>query len=264
MRNLDETNPVFLRPSKFAGFSAFTLGVLTLLSIPLAYGAAPNVRLVDNPIVLMVSAIFFISVVLALVSAIFRWGWKAYYYGVSLLCLGSISFLALVPLLAMLLYGGPPHSVKIIIVIFYGVSHFIWCRRFVRLYRRIFGDKVLRPLIYDEEAEATYYMRKGDDFILDKHYKFSQIPQNRYFVLFIAVALLMMPVMDTICAFMGMPFVHIFLLIAMLPVSWMSIGLAVRAYLIFYLYPFRIRRATGKEVYVDLVSKYRSAEQVFR
>ena len=67
----------------------------------------------------------------------------------------------------------------------------------------------------------------------------------------------MVPIMNEISAFIGIPFVHIFLLVAMLPVSCMSIGLSVRGYLIFYLYPAQIKRATGKEVYVDLVSKHR-------
>lgn len=264
MRNLDATNPVFLKPSRFATFSACTLGALALLNIPLAYGAAPNVRLIENPIVLLVGVVFFISAILALVSSVFRWGWKAYYYGVALLCLGSISFLALVPFLAMILYSTAPYWIKIFVATFYGVSHFIWCRRFVKMYERIFRDKTLRSLVYNEDAEAIYYMRRGDEFVLDKHCKFSQIPQDKYFGLFVALALLMVPAMDAICAFIGLPFVHIFLLVAMLPVSWMSVGLAVRAYLIFYLYPFRMKRDTGKEVYVDLVGKYRPVDHLPR
>jgi len=84
-------------------------------------------------------------------------------------------------------------------------------------------------------------MRRGGEFVLDKHSKFSQVPQGKYFVLFVALALLMMPAMGAICGFIGLPFVHIFLLVAMLPVSWMNVGLAVRAYLIFYSYPFRMK-----------------------
>lgn len=89
-------------------------------------------------------------------------------------------------------------------------SHFIWCRRFVKLHERIFGDEALRSLVYNEDAEAIYHMRRGGEFVLDKHCKFSQVPQGKYFVLFVALALLMMPAMDAICGFIGLPFVHIF------------------------------------------------------
>ena len=111
--------------------------------------------------------------------------------------------------------------------------------------------------MYEEESDAVYYIRSGDEFLIDKYYKFSQMPRDRYFALFIVIALLMTPVMDAVCAFVGAPFVHIFLLVAMLPVSWMSFGFATRGFLIFYFYPTKIKRKTGKDVYVDLVSKHR-------
>ena len=257
MRDLDAINPALLRPSKFASFSAGTLLVLTIISAPLAWGAAQQIPLAENPIVLFIGLILAASVVLALISAIFQWGWEAKYYGVSLLGVAGISFLAVVPALAVVLYSTAPYWVRGIIFSIYGVSHFFWCRKFAVLYKNVFTSETLRAVIYEEEADAVYYMRRGDDYVIDKYWKFSQTPRDRYFVLSILIALLMIPVMRPVCEFIGLPFVHIFLLVAMLPVSWMSIGLAVRAYLIFYLYPARIRRATGKEVYVDLVSKHR-------
>jgi len=111
---------MFLKPSRFTTFSACALGALALLNIPLAHGVAPNVRLIENPIVLLVGVVFLISVVLALVSAVFHWG-EAYYYGSSLLCLGSISFLAVVPFLAIILYSAAPYWVKIFTATFYGL-----------------------------------------------------------------------------------------------------------------------------------------------
>jgi hypothetical protein len=113
-------------------------------------------------------------------------------------------------------------------------------------------------MLFEEDSDAIYYMRKSDNFLLEKHFKFSQMPRDRDFVLFIILALLTIPIMDAASSFIGVPFVHIFLMIAMLPVSWMSIGLAFRAYLIFYFYPMRIKKATGKSIYVDLGSPNRS------
>jgi hypothetical protein len=42
----------------------------------------------------------------------------------------------------------------------------------------------------------------------------------------------------------------------MIPVSWMSFGFATRGYLVCYLYSSRIKSATGKDVYVDIIGKH--------
>lgn len=254
MRNLDEINPAFLRPSRFAIFSAFTSSFLILLSLPLAYGAAPAVPFSKNLIVLFLVSIFVISLILALMAFILNWGWETSYYGASLLCLGCISFLAIVPCLALMLYSNAAYWIKIFVLCIYIASHVLWCRRFTKIYRRIFNNVEMRSMIYVEDSEAVYYMRNVDDFLLERKCKFEQMPPARYFVLFMALALALIPVMDTVGGVTNLPFVHIFLIVAMLPVSWMSIGLAARAYLTFYFYPARIRRERGKEVYVDLVS----------
>jgi hypothetical protein len=264
LRNLESINPALLRPSRLSSVSACIVLVLTLLSAPLAYGGAPDIPFSKNLIVLLLSLVLAISSILALVSAIFRWGWKARYYGFSFLCAAGISFLGFVPLLVAVLYGNAPYWAKLIIIFIYGISHYLWCRKFTRLYKDIFHDENLRATIYEEEGDAIYYMRRGDEFLLDKHYKFSQTPRDRYFVMFIVTALLMAPMMQVISNFLGIPFVHIFLLVAMLPVSWMGIGFAVRGFLIFYLYPAKIKKATGKDVFVDLSSKHRSLRKPSR
>ncbi len=264
MRNLDTINPVILRPSRFTSISACIVLMLALVSAPLAYGGAPRVPFFENLVVLLLSAVLAMAMILALLSAVFRWGWKARYYGFSFLCAAGISFLGIVPFLVAVLYGDAPYWAKLIIILVYGGSHYFWCRKFTVVYKNIFNDENLRSTIYEEEGDAVYYMRRGDEFLLDKHYKFSQTPRDWYFVIFIVIALLMAPMMQAISAFLGLPFVHIFLLVAMLPVSWMGIGFAVRGFLIFYLYPGKIKKATGKEVFVDLASKHRSLSKPSR
>lgn len=254
MRNLDRINPELLRPSRVSAMSAFILIALTLLSVPLVDGAAPNVPLTGNPIAILIFLILGLSLMITLASLIFKWGWNAKYYGISFLSFASVSYLGLVPCFAVILYGTAPYWTRILIILIYGVTIVFWCRKFTVLYANAFNDEALRSAIYEEEADAVYYMRRGDELLLEKHFKFSQMPRDRYFLLFIAVALFMIPVMRHVRAFIGVPFVHTFLLIAMLPVSWMSIGFAVRGYLIFYRYPAKIKKSTGKEVYVDLAS----------
>lgn len=257
MRDLDAINPTILRPSKFASISVGMLFLFVLISVPLAYGAAPSIPLAENALVLLMGGVLALSSILAFLSVVFRWGWKAKYYGVFSLAVAGISFMGIVPCLAALLYGGAPYWVRVGIILFYIISHFFWCRKFFVLYRNVFNDTSLRSVVFEEEEDAVYYMRRGDNFLLEKHFKFSQTPRDRDFLLYMALALLMIPIMDIARTFLGLPFVHIFLIVAMLPVSWMSIGLAFRVYLIFYFYPARIKKATGKDVYVDLASKHR-------
>lgn len=255
MRNLDSINPEFLRPSRLSAISAFLLFALTLVSVPLADGAAPNTPILKNPIVISISFILAVSSMLTLSSLLFRWGWKAKCYGISFLFFASVSYLGIVPCLAVVLYSTGPYWVRVFVILTYGISIFFWCRKFSVIYAEVFDDDILRAAIYEEESDAVYYMRRGDELLLKKHYKFSQMPRDRYFLLFIILGVFVIPIMSQVRAYIGIPSVHTFLLIAMLPASWMSIGFAVRGFLIFYLYPAKIKKATGKDVYVDLASK---------
>lgn len=257
MRDLDNLNPDILRPSKLTGISVVTSFALTFLAISLADGAAANIPITENPILFVIFIIFGMSALLALASLIFRWGWKAKHYGIPFLSFASVSYLGIVPCLAVVLYSNAPYWIRGITLLVYGVSHFFWCRKFTLLYARAFSDAILRASIYEEESDAVYYMRRGDEFLLEKYFKFSQMPQDRYFAFFIVVGIAMIPLMSSVRTLIGLPSVHVFLLVAMLPVSWMGIGFAVRGFLIFYLYPTRIKKMTGKDVYVDLVNKPR-------
>lgn len=78
------------------------------------------------------------------------------------------------------------------------------------------------------------------------------------FVLFMALAFLMAPFASSLAHFVGIPFIHIFLTVAGLPITLMCLGLAVRGYLIFYYYPWMLKRTTGKEVYVLMAASARS------
>lgn len=263
MRNLDETNPKEMRPSRFVGVCAGLPFVLGSISLPLAYGAAPEVPLLKNPVAQVLFAVLVISLFLAVTSLILRWDWKVKYYGVSLLFGASISLFAVVPLLVLMIYGSTPLWLKIVVLFFYVLSHALWCRKFFILYGDAFNNTALRKIIYEEDSEAVYYLRRGDQFLLDRYYKFSQMPRDRYFVVFIVLALGLMPMIDSIRTYTGIPFTHVFLLVAMLPVSWMSFGFAIRGYLVCYLFPTRIKIATGKEVYVDVFGSPPSLDKIF-
>lgn len=256
MRALDLTNPEVLRPSKFASLSACAPLLCALFAVPLAYGAAPEIPFFENPIAVMLLVFGVVFLTMIIVPIVFRWDWKACYYGFSLLYLASLSLLAITPILSVALYGRAPIAGMSIILTFYALTHYFWCRKFVRLYTQVFENDDLRKVVYQEEHDAVYYMRRGDEFLLNKYFKFSQMPPDWYIAIFMILAFAMLPVMGEITNFLGVPFLHAFLLIVMIPISCTGVGIAVRGYLLFYLFPAKIKKLTGKNVYVDVAGRH--------
>lgn len=255
MRNLEVINPEGMKPSRFISFGGGVSMVLALICLPLAYGAAPDVYFFDNPIVRLLILVFLASFMLSVFSVLFRWGWEIKYFGFSMIFIASVSLIAIIPLLSLLIYGTVSGWTKIGVLSIYLASHIWWGRKYLIIYRNVFSDEKLRVTIFEEESDAIYYNRDRDSYLLEKHYKFSQMPPNRYFIVFMLLAFMLVPMMGAVRKFTGLPFAHVFLIVSMLPISWMSIGLALRGFLICYFYPSRLRRATGKSVYVDLIRK---------
>jgi hypothetical protein len=133
--------------------------------------------------------------------------------------------------------------------------HVAWCRRFTALYKKIFNSDELRACLYQEESDAVYYLQRGDKYLLEKKYKFRQFPSGWQFVGCLLLSFLLVPFGGTASSVIGVPFANLFLLIGGFPVSLMCVGLAVRGWLVFFFYPCKIRRTTGKRVYVDMTAK---------
>lgn len=254
LKDLDSINPAFMRPSSFSRIGALGALLLTLVSIPFASGPVPDIPLGRNPIVLVLLVMLIGSLGLLIGPSLSRWDWRTKYFGSSALCMASFVIFTLIPCIVLLLYGNAPLIVDVIVLGVYATCHVSWCRRFFAIYRQVYENDQLRNIVYQEELDAIYYSQRGDKYLLEKFYRFSQAPRDRYFVSSVALACLLIPVMDQVKEFMGIPFPHIFLIVGALPVSLMFAGLAVRSYLIFYKYPAKLKKATGKEVYVDLVS----------
>jgi hypothetical protein len=113
----------------------------------------------------------------------------------------------------------------------------------------------MRNILYSEEKDAVYYLQKGDVWLMEKKFKFYQIPSGYLFVVAMVLSFLCVPFARALSRSAGLPFVHILLTVMSLPIILMCTGLATRAYLIFYYYPWRIKRATAKDVYVDMSTK---------
>lgn len=254
MRNLDGCNPDLAKPSRFARMGAIIPLVLGSVSATLAIGAAPGIPFQQNPAFLLSATVVMAALGMAFLSLVCKWGWQAKWFGASLLNVGSLSLLFFVPCLCLLMYSKQPAYVGTILLAAAIAAHVWWCSRFLRLYRHILHDNGAAALLYQEEPDAVYYMQSVDKHLLDKRFRFQQIPRQRYFVLCLVLAFMLVPAIGAITALIGLPFVHIFLLVGSLPMSLMAAGLCTRAWLVFIHYPALIRRRTSKRVYVDLSS----------
>jgi hypothetical protein len=244
-----------MKPCRFASMTAFLTLFFSSFSLALADGAAPSVPFLENPILVVLSVLIVIGILLLCVPRLFRWNWEAKYFGVTLFHTGSIAFMCLIPCICVVLYSKLPIALRLGVFLAYFTIHIKWCWRFVVFYRKIFNDTELRGLLYQEDADAVYYMQRGDRNLLDTQFKFHELPRNRYFVIFLLMAFALFPIMGTVYKVFGLPFTHIFLMIGTLPISLMGVGFAARGWLVFYYYPYQIKKQTGKHVYVDMSGK---------
>lgn len=161
------------------------------------------------------------------------------------------------PWLSIVFFSNLPGWIRLLLLGAYSASVVFWCRRFVVYYRQVFFDGNLRRFLYEENDDAIYYLQQGDKTLFEKTLKLDQVPPNLVFVLFMGLAFLMTPFASKLTRLVGIPFIHIFLTVAGLPITLMCLGLAVRGYLIFYYYPWQLKRTTGKEVYVLMATATR-------
>jgi hypothetical protein len=255
LRDLDNANPSFAQPKRMALIGAIVPVLLGVMCAVLASEATPRLPFLDNPITLFCLCLSLIALISVFIPTLFRWDWRAKFFGVSTIYLSSASLIGIVPWLCIVFYSTLQIWGKIALFAIYLGTLIWWCTRFIRHYRNIFDDRMLRDLLYLEEGDAVYYMQKTDNWILEKKLKLKQFPSNFVIVTFLFVGFLLVPFFRTLKEHTGLPFPHIFLAVATLPLTMMILGLSTRGYLVFYHYPMKIKKNTGKDVYIDMVNK---------
>ena len=217
-------------------------------------GAAPAVTYDDNALAVFSVRLLVASLIFAPLPWLLRWDWKTWYFGSAVFALASAALMQIFPFLSIFLYGDLPRGLSWSLLLVEVGLIVWWCARFVRVYRRIFADPDLWKKIYVEENDVIYYLQDVDKWVLEEKLKFNQSPSAMMFVGPMAFAFLLVPFMGPVTRFVGVPFTHIFLAIGAISISLLCLGLAVRCLLIFYYFPWKLKRATGKNVYVDMAT----------
>jgi hypothetical protein len=254
LKNLDG-NPSFAHPQQMAVICAILPFLLGAMGAVIAHEATPRRGWSSTPLSLFCLGLCPIAVVSAFLPRIFKWDWRTKYFGFSAIHFSSASLLGLIPWLAILLYGRLSPWENALLLIYYIVPNVWWCYRFVSYYRRIYSNPDSRDMVYVEESDAVYYCQKNDNWLIEKKYKFKIFPSSLLIVGPLVVAFLLVPWAPVVKAHIGLPFPHAFLAVACLPIVMMVLGLTTKCYLVFYRYPRKITLATGKAIYVDMVTR---------
>jgi hypothetical protein len=260
LKNLDSINPSIAQPRTFASLGALLPFLTGVFCIPLALGAAPAESFRDNNLALFSIGLSIASSFLFLIPHIFRWDWRSKYFGVSLFYVGSVGFLGVIPWLGVVLYSSLPLVMRLALLTAYSAMIIWWCRRFVVYYKHLFSDEALWRSIYVEEDDAIYYLQAEDQRLIERKLKLGQLPPSAVSLSFMASAFLAIPFATDIKLSAGVAFIHVFLTVAMVPIVLMCFGLAVRGYLIYYYYPWRIKNETGKDIFVIMANRYPSSK----
>lgn len=255
MRNLDEINSAAKSTASIFSISLILPIFMGWLTWAMATGAAPTVALRANYLAMFGLAISAISILLFPIPFLFRWDWRACFYGSALFGLGSFAWVGITPLLCLVTLSHMAITFRILILVGYVIPTMLWCFRFIKIYRIIYANKALFQMIYTEEDDRVYFLQQGDRQVLEKVLRFSQFPPNWAFILAVSTATILAFFRLEIIDFIGVPFLQIFLTISMLPVSLAFLGLATKMWLIFFTYPRKIKTRLGKTTYVDMVSK---------
>jgi hypothetical protein len=221
----------------------------------LAMGAAPGLSLHDNYLEAFGLVVMLLAIISLPIPYIFKWDWKAKYFGATFFSLASGAIIGIYPILCIVQFSSLPLLARLTIALLEGGGVILWCSRFVRIYKIVYADKILFRCIYEEEPTAVYYMQQGDRKIINKLLKFEQFPKSKYVIFFLLAGLSLVPFASSVSKFVGVPFTHVFLAVSGTPLNLMFLGLATKMWLVCYFYPIKIRRETNKPVYVDMSSQ---------
>jgi len=254
LKDLDRINPHLARPSRFVSLMAVLPLILSGVGMALATGAAKSVPFYQNPVWLFCAGVMGFSSLMLFVPRIFSWDWRAEYFGVGGLFLGSVCMIGGVAWVSVLIYSSLPLWLRIPMFGIYVYMIVFWSWRFVRFYRDLFSNNTEFGALYHEEAGACYYKQKADKKVGQSKKAPVPVPSPVFIVLATLLAVLSLFFARELSSYVGLPIVHIFLAVMSVPLDMMFFGFVVRSALVYFYYPAVIYKQSGLRVYVDMAT----------
>jgi len=251
----DAINPIQFRPDKLTPMLALLPLLIGAIGLAFATGAAEEVPVLQNPIAVLCLLVMAAALVLMPVPRLFKWNWDTRFFGVSGFCMASMALAGGVPWLCILLYSSAPLWLRVPLSMAYFALLTCWHYRFFAVYQRIFSDPELCAQIYQEQPDCFHYLQQGDRVVLEKRLKFRLGPPMPFVLACFVAVVVAMCFGPALARYFGLPFPHLMVACMALPMDMFALGLAVRGWMVFYVYPARLYRETGKRVYVDMATK---------
>jgi hypothetical protein len=252
LRDLDALNCAAKSTRSVFTFSLIIPLIGGWIAWAIADGAAPGLALRDNHLEIFGLFMVAYAIIAFPIPYIFRWNWETKYFGAGIFHMASGSIMGIVPVLCILQHSTLPILVRLIFALLEGISIIWWCYRFVKVFRIIYENKGLFNYLYKEESTAIYYSQMADRKIFEKILKFNQFPKSRYFAASLLAISAIMPFASSVSKFFGLPFTHVVLAIGATPLNMVFLGFSTKMWLVYYYYPMKIRKETGKPIYVDM------------
>lgn len=234
-----------------------------LLAWALASGAAPISPSQENYFERFGISVTCLAILAYPLSFAIKWNWDSRYFGAAIIPFSTTLILGVFPLVCIFRYGNLSIATCALILILELKVNFEWCWRIIKTYNKIYRSHVFFKLIYFEKPEAFYYLQQEDVLLTQKRFKRDFSPSPKYFILPLLLAIILLPFAKSVCVFIGVPFVHIFLAIVGIPLNLLFLGVCIKSWLVFYYYPKKIWKKTGKRVYIDMsstASNYQNGE----
>lgn len=254
MITLSETNRAVGTARQVFHVSLIIPITMGLMAWGLAAGAAPRLKFGENFLEMTGFAIVVLCLAAFPLSYCLKWNWSARHYGASIFPFATVSLLNLYPVLCILTYGNLPWAISCAIGFFVAIFIMTWCLRVIKVYRKIYSSKSLFDSIYVEKRDAVYFLLQEDKKIVEKIIKFDFSPSTGIFLIFGFAAASTIPFASLLSSYVGVPYIHIFLAVGSFPIAPMIIGVFVEGWLVFYHYPYKIKKIAKKGVYVDISS----------
>lgn len=213
MKDLDSLNPAIAAPRTFLSTLAIMPMILGILGLPIAFAAAPSLPFSHNVPALICAAQSVISAFLIVIPRLFRWDWRTKYFGLPLFYVGSVSIVGVIPWLSIVCFSVLPVWVRVVVLCSYVVPIIWWCKPFVVYYHETFSNERLRHMLYQEDADAIYYLQHNDAQLLKKRKELTHCPSTLFFVLAMATAGATVTFSAPLINLTGTPLIHLFLTI---------------------------------------------------
>ncbi|MDW5415433.1 hypothetical protein R6242_02475 [Iodobacter sp. CM08] len=178
-------------------------------------------------------------------SLIQKWG------GSTTICLFSVSYLVTNSVINPYIFNSMPWHFQLL-GLFIGIGANLWWTAYTaKSIHNIFYNPALAAILYKEEDNQFIYKNGIQQIIIENKLKRHYLPNPIVWVILIPLQPLSFFIHKIIINNLGINYFTVFISALALPLSLMFNGLIVTTVLVYFYYPLKLRKLTGKYVGIE-------------